>query len=132
MCPKNKGKLNWIHDEFTPDPEIAKPLLQPLLSISNKEFKAKYGHVSGSWRGKKPIQRNAILALAHFKEIAAMPDLIQVLQKDERPVLRGTAAWAIGKIGADGAQEVLLAAKEIEQDVEVLAEINKGLAYLLQ
>ena len=132
VCPKNKGKLNWIHDEFTPDPEIAKPLLQPLLSISNKEFKAKYGYVSGSWRGKKPIQRNAILALAHFKESSAMPDLIQVLRKDERPVLRGTAAWAIGKIGADGAQEVLLAAKEIEQDVEVLAEINKGLAYLLQ
>ena len=131
VCPKNKGKLNWIHDEFTPDPEIAKPLLQPLLSISNKEFKAKYGYVSGSWRGKKPIQRNAILALAHFKESSAMPDLIQVLRKDERPVLRGTAAWAIGKIGADGAQEVLLAAKEVEQDVEVLAEIDKGLAFLL-
>lgn len=68
VCPKNKGKLNWIHDEFTPDPEIAKPLLQPLLSISNKEFKAKFGHVSGSWRGKKPIQRNAILAPPTLKK----------------------------------------------------------------
>ncbi len=130
VCPKNKGKLNWIHDEFTPDPEIAKPLLQPLLSISNKEFKAKFGHVSGSWRGKKPIQRNAILALAHFKEKTAMPDLIDVLQKDERPVLRGTAAWAIGKIGAENAQEVLINAKAEEQDEEVLAEIEKGLAFL--
>ncbi|MEK4081726.1 tRNA epoxyqueuosine(34) reductase QueG [Solibacillus sp. FSL K6-1126] len=130
VCPKNKGKLNWIHDEFTPDPEIAKPLLQPLLSISNKEFKAKFGHVSGSWRGKKPIQRNAILALAHFKEEAAMPDLVQVLQEDERPVLRGTAAWAIGKIGTDGAEDILLAARKTEQDEEVLAEIEKGLAML--
>lgn len=130
VCPKNKGKINWIHEEFTADPELAKPLLQPLLSISNKEFKAKFGHVSGSWRGKKPIQRNAILALAHFKEEAAMPDLITVLQKDERPVLRGTAAWAIGKIGAAGAKEVLLQAKELEKDEEVLAEIDKGLALL--
>ena len=130
VCPKNKGKINWIHEEFTPDPELAKPLLQPLLSISNKEFKVKFGHVSGSWRGKKPIQRNAILALAHFKEEAAMPDLITVLQKDERPVLRGTAAWAIGKIGAAGAKEVLLQAKELEKDEEVLAEIDKGLALL--
>lgn len=130
VCPKNKRKLNWIHDEFTPDPEIAKPLLQPLLSISNKEFKAKFGHVSGSWRGKKPIQRNAILALAHFKEQSAMPDLINVLQKDERPVIRGTAAWAIGKIGAANAEEVLRKAQEVEKDEEVLAEIQKGLALL--
>ncbi|MEK4131417.1 tRNA epoxyqueuosine(34) reductase QueG [Solibacillus sp. FSL W8-0474] len=132
VCPKNKGKLNWIHEEFKPDPEIAKPLLLPLLSISNKEFKAKFGHVSGSWRGKKPIQRNAILALAHFKEESAMPDLVQVLQKDERPVLRGTAAWAIGKIGTNEAEGILLAAKKIEQDEEVLAEIEKGLAMLNQ
>lgn len=130
VCPKNKRKLNWIHDEFTPDPEIAKPLLQPLLSISNKEFKAKFGHVSGSWRGKKPIQRNAILALAHFKEQSAMPDLLDVLQKDERPVIRGTAAWAIGKIGAANAEEVLRKAREVEKDEEVLAEIQKGLALL--
>lgn len=132
VCPKNKGKLNWIHEEFKPDPEIAKPLLQPLLSISNKVFKATYGHVSGSWRGKKPIQRNAILALAHFKEEGAMPDLVEVLRKDARPVLRGTAAWAIGKIGTDEAEEILLEAKKIEQDEEVLAEIEKGLALLNQ
>lgn len=130
VCPKNKGKINWIHDEFTPDPQLAKPLLQPLLTISNKEFKAKFGHVSGSWRGKKPIQRNAIIALAHFKEEAAVPELITLLQKDDRPVIRGTAAWAIGKIGAVGAKEVLLAAKEREQDNEVLEEIEKGLAFL--
>lgn len=132
VCPKNKGKLNWIHDEFTPDPELAKPLLQPLLNISNKEFKGKFGHVSGSWRGKKPIQRNAILALAHFKEAAAIPDLLELLKKDERPVIRGTAAWALGKIGGEGVVQALLAAKEREQDDEVLVEINKGLAMLTQ
>ncbi|MEO4054617.1 tRNA epoxyqueuosine(34) reductase QueG [Solibacillus sp. CAU 1738] len=130
VCPKNKGKSNWIHEEFKPDPELAKPLLKPLLSISNKEFKARFGHVSGSWRGKKPIQRNAILALAHFKEEAAIPELLTLLKQDERPVIRGTAAWALGKIGGDGVEEALLAAKEREQDEEVIAEIEKGLAFL--
>ncbi|MFF5995341.1 tRNA epoxyqueuosine(34) reductase QueG [Lysinibacillus sp. KU-BSD001] len=130
VCPKNKGKANWIHAEFTPDPEIAKPLLTPLLSISNKEFKAKFGHVSGSWRGKKPIQRNAILALAHFKEEAAVPALIDVLQKDERPVIRGTAAWALGKIGGPEAEQALQRAMTRETDTEVLEEIQKGLALL--
>ena len=50
--PKNKRKINWIHEEFKPDPELAKPLLVPLLTISNRDFKEKFGHVSGSWRGK--------------------------------------------------------------------------------
>ncbi|QPQ29272.1 tRNA epoxyqueuosine(34) reductase QueG [Lysinibacillus sp. JNUCC 51] len=129
VCPKNKGKINWIHEEFKPDPELAKPLLVPLLTISNRDFKEKFGHVSGSWRGKKPIQRNAILALAHFKEEAAVPDLVALLEKDERPVIRGTAAWALGKIGGEQSQSALLKAKGKEQDEEVLVEIKKGLQF---
>lgn len=86
--------------------------------------------MSGSWRGKKPIQRNAIIALAHFKEIDAMPQLIALLEQDERPMIRGTAAWAIGKIAASQAEEVLLAAKKREQDSDVLHEIDKGLTLL--
>ncbi len=130
VCPKNKGKANLIHEELMPDPEIAKPLLLPLLTISNKEFKAKYGHVSGAWRGKKPIQRNAILALAHFKEEAAVPTLLEVMKKDDRPVIRGTAAWAVGKIGGEGVKEALLELQARETDEEVLQEIEKGLAFL--
>lgn len=129
VCPKNKGKINWIHEEFKPDPELAKPLLIPLLTISNREFKDKFRHVSGSWRGKKPIQRNAIFALAHFKEEAAVPDLVALLEKDSRPVIRGTAAWALGKIGGDVAETALLTAKDKEQDEEVLVEIDKGLQF---
>ena len=127
VCPKNKRKFNWIHDEFKPDPELAKPLLQPLLNISNKEFKSKFGPMSGSWRGKKPIQRNAIIALAHFKEQDAVPDLVELMKKDERPVIRGTAAWAVGKIGGPLAEQALRTALEKEKDVEVLKEIEKGL-----
>jgi len=129
VCPKNKGKINWIHEEFIPDPELAKPLLTPLLTITNREFKGRFGHVSGSWRGKKPIQRNAILALAHFKEEAAIPDLIALLHNDDRPVIRGTAAWALGKIGGDTAQTALHEAEATEQDEEVRSEIYKGLQF---
>lgn len=129
VCPKNKGMDFHFHEEMEPDPELAKPLLKPLLTISNREFKEKYGSASGSWRGKKPIQRNAILALAHFKDETALPDLIAVMKEDPRPVIRGTAAWAIGKIGGDDTVSVLKEAREKETDEEVLAEIEKGLSY---
>src|SRR5690606_10099464 len=132
VCPKNKRKANQIHAEFEPDPEIAKPLLEPLLKISNKQFKENFGYISGSWRGKKPIQRNAILALAHFKEVSAIPALIDLLETDERPVIRGTAAWAIGKIGTAEGLHALKKAEERETDSEALEEIQKGLAFFAE
>ncbi|MGI8387472.1 tRNA epoxyqueuosine(34) reductase QueG [Robertmurraya sp. P23] len=130
VCPENKGKDIHFHEEMEADPEIAKPLLRPLLFMSNREFKEKFGHVSGSWRGKKPIQRNAIIALAHYKDETAVEDLIEVMKKDPRPVLRGTAAWALGKIGGTIAMDALLTAKQKEEDQEVLDEINKGLSFI--
>ncbi|MGM0852127.1 MAG: tRNA epoxyqueuosine(34) reductase QueG [Bacillota bacterium] len=127
VCPENKGMNFHFHEEMEPDPEIAKPLLKPLLTISNREFKEKYGHVSGSWRGKKPIQRNAIIALAHYKDITAIDDLIDVMKKDVRPVIRGTSAWALGKIGGEQAQQALLRQQKVETDDDVLSEIQNGL-----
>ncbi|MFD2370322.1 tRNA epoxyqueuosine(34) reductase QueG [Brevibacillus sp. GCM10020057] len=130
VCPKNRRINMTHHAEFRPDPEIAKPLLLPLLDMSNKEFKEKFGLSSSSWRGKKPIQRNAILALAHFKDKTAVPQLIRLLENDPRPVIRGTAAWALGKIGGDEARAALHQAKEREESAEVLAEVHKGLKML--
>ncbi|MFG0215971.1 tRNA epoxyqueuosine(34) reductase QueG [Brevibacillus porteri] len=130
VCPKNRRIDNDHHAEFQPDPEIAKPLLIPLLQMSNKEFKEKFGQSSSSWRGKKPIQRNAILALAHFKDRTAVPHLERLLFEDPRPVIRGTAAWALGKIGGEQAQEALISAKAKESSPEVVEEIEKGMSMI--
>ena len=128
-CPHNKGINFHFHDEMEPDPEVAKPLLKPILTLSNREFKNKFGHVSGSWRGKKPIQRNAMIALAHFKDETAVPDLINVLENEASPVARGTAAWALGKIGGETALTALAKAKEDETDSEIQVEIEKALRF---
>ncbi|MGN7398228.1 tRNA epoxyqueuosine(34) reductase QueG [Cytobacillus praedii] len=128
-CPENKGRNFHFHEEMEPDPEIVKPLLKPMLQISNREFKEKFGPLAGSWRGKKPIQRNAIIALAHFKDETAVDELIKVMKKDSRAVIRGTAAWALGKIGGETAKAVLENARETESDEEVLDEIERGLAF---
>lgn len=128
-CPANKGKNFHFHEELEPDSEVAKPLLKPILKLSNREFKAKFGHAAGSWRGKKPIQRNAIIALAHFKDKSAIPDLIDVLENEGSPVARGTAAWALGKIGGETALDALKKAQVHETDHEVQNEIEKGLSF---
>lgn len=128
-CPVNKGKNFHFHEELEPNAEVAKPLLKPILKLSNREFKTKFGYVSGAWRGKKPIQRNAIIALAHFKDATAIPDLVDILENEGSPVSRGTAAWALGKIGGETAYAALKKAQKHEIDLDVQNEIEKGLRF---
>ena len=127
VCPWNKGVDFHLHEEVEPEPELTKPLLKPILKLSNRQFKEKYGHMAGSWRGKKPIQRNAIIALGVYKDITAVDDLIELMYHDPRPAIRGTAAWSLGKIGSEKAMEALLALKDKETDEQVRYELESAL-----
>ncbi|SFA80503.1 epoxyqueuosine reductase [Lentibacillus halodurans] len=129
VCPYNKHVDFHNHPEFEPDPEVAKPKLKPMLRISNRAFKDTFGHIAGSWRGKKPLQRNALIALAHYKDETAVDEMITVMKNDPRPVIRGTAAWSLGKIGTEDAFAAIKEAVDKETDEQVLAEMDKGLAF---
>lgn len=129
VCPRNKQIDFHLHPEFEPEPEIAKPKIKPMLRMSNREFREKFGHVSGFWRGKNPLQRNAMIALAHYRDETAIDELIEVMTHDVRPVIRGTAAWSLGKIGTRKAFEAIEKAMVIEKDERVLFEMEKGLQF---
>ncbi|WP_281976080.1 tRNA epoxyqueuosine(34) reductase QueG [Halobacillus litoralis] len=132
VCPKNRKKDFHNHEELEPDPEVSKPKLTPLLSISNRKFKDKFGFISGSWRGKKPIQRNAILALAHYRDETAIDELVRLMNEDPRPVIRGTSAWGLGKIGKPECFAAIEEAMEREEDEQVLFEMEKGVQFQKQ
>lgn len=129
VCPRNKQIDFHHHEEFRPDPEVAKPKLKPMLRMTNREFREKFGRVSGFWRGKNPLQRNAMLGLAHYRDETAVDVLIEVMKEDVRPVIRGTAAWSLGKIGTEEAFEAIEEALERETDDRVRFEMEKGLAF---
>ncbi|MEI7025878.1 tRNA epoxyqueuosine(34) reductase QueG [Paenibacillus sp. y28] len=127
VCPKNKG-MNWTHHpELQPDPELAKPLLVPLLELSNRDFKERFGHTSSAWRGRKPIQRNAVIALGFFRDATAAEQLVKLLRTDPRAELREAAAWALGRIGGELPREGLSAAQKHETDPTVLDAIRRAL-----
>jgi epoxyqueuosine reductase len=132
VCPKNRGIHFSHHPEFQPDPERVKPLLKPLLKMSNRQFRETFGHMSGSWRGKKPIQRNAIIALAHFRDRSALKDLAEILRTDPRPDIRETAVWAISRIGGPDAKQLLIDAQEKETHPDVLQMIDHAFSTLEQ
>lgn len=133
VCPYNKGKDFHFHPEMEPAPEVVTPLLTPMLTISNREFKAQFGYLAGSWRGKKPLQRNAIIALANAKVKTAIPNLLALIEQDPRPVIRGTAVWAIGQLANQdnlAILDFLIDLQKSETDSDVLLEIEQALTHL--
>lgn len=134
VCPYNKGIDSHFHEDMEPDPESTMPELKPLLTISNKEFKNQFGDLAGSWRGKKPLQRNAIIALANYRDFSAVPDLLNVIEKDPRPMIRGTAAWAVATITKKRPNQDILdflkEALEKESEPETVVEMAEAIAEL--
>ncbi|MDA9472501.1 tRNA epoxyqueuosine(34) reductase QueG [Enterococcus sp. 5H] len=133
VCPYNRGKDFHFHQEMEPEVDTVYPKLKPMLNISNKEFKETFGHLSGSWRGKKPLQRNALIALANLGDRSALPEILVCAKEDVRPVIRGTAAWAIGRLGnkeADKWIDVLKELLEKEPESEVIEEITTAIKQL--
>ena len=95
-CPYNKGLDNPLATEI--DPDLSHPELLPFLELSNGQFKEKFGHVAGSWRGKNILQRNAIIALANANDRSAIPKMLEIIDKGQNPIHIATAIWALGQL----------------------------------
>jgi epoxyqueuosine reductase len=98
VCPYNKGVNSHFHPEMEADVELTNPELIPLLELTNKQFANKFGTLAGSWRGKNPLQRNAIYALANANDKSALPKLREIAENDVRDYMVDAAEWAIEKL----------------------------------
>lgn len=91
VCPHNQEVMGSYHPELEEIADVQYPNLIELLTISNKEFKNKFGHTSGVWRGKKPWQRNALLLIGKRKLTEAVPVVEAMSRFDEREDMRELA-----------------------------------------
>jgi epoxyqueuosine reductase len=66
--------------------------------------------------------RNACVAAGNWGDPAAIPALIGLLD-DPEPLVRGHAAWALGRIGGRDARRALAARAAVEGDAWARAEI---------
>lgn len=129
-CPYNKGMDVHHHEEMEPELDEVFPKLQGMLQLSNKEFQQRFGHLAGAWRGKKSLQRNAIIALANVGDRSALPLLQELVETDPRPTIRETAVWSIGRLGRrdkDTWRAFLTERRAVETDAGVMEEIQKVL-----
>ena len=100
--------------------------LVELLTMSEDQFRQRFAGTSVMRAKLMGMQRNACVALGNAAERSALPVLSAVLETAE-PVVRGHAAWALGRIGGDEAAAALARAASLEMDASVLEEIRLAL-----
>ena len=111
-------------------PAVNRPLdLIELLGLSESDFRARFAGTSIMRAKHSGMQRNACVALGNLGDAAAIPALGRAL-RDAAPLVRGHAAWALGRIGGPTAAALLSAAAAVETDAGVLEEIAAALAEL--
>lgn len=127
-CPPNARALRAGSADDAPlSPETSAPDLEELLSLRSGRFKRTYARTSMGWRGAAILRRNAAVALGNALDRAAVPALIRAVTADPHPMVRGHAAWALGRIGSPQAIETLRECLENELDLDVLDEVRAAL-----
>ena len=103
--------------------DVAAPPLIPLLSLDEGEFRTRFAGRPLMRAKRAGLLRNACVALGNIGDERAVPALSRALE-DEAPLVRGHAAWALGRMGAHGP---LRRAWCREQDAYVREEIAAAL-----
>jgi epoxyqueuosine reductase len=128
VCPWN---LRFGHP--TSDPTFApRPGLDPAAPAA---FLALAASGFSAWLRGSPLKRAKRVGLARNAAVVAgnsrrsenVPALGNALLKDEAPLVRQHAAWALGEIGGPPAQSLLSWAAVQEADREVRTEIEAAL-----
>lgn len=88
-CPKNSFIVK--------EDERAYPDIEDIINISNKGFNILYKNTAAGWRGKKILQRNAIIALGNLGDKRALP-ILEKLKYDNRIEISSAAKWADKKL----------------------------------
>src|SRR5579884_2164694 len=116
------------HPEFLPRPAVgSSPELIPLLSLSEEQFRERFRRSPIKRAKRRGLLRNVCVALGNIGDPQAIPALIGALH-DAEPLVRGHAAWALGRIGGEHATQALQEALTNEADPTVQKEISCALA----
>jgi len=116
-CPHNRH--TYAGALMEPAADLLAPDLCNLLEMTPAAFKARFHGTPLARAKRRGVLRNACVALGNAGEETAIPTLEHALC-DAEPLVRGHAAWALGRLGG---RETLRAALEAEADPQVREEI---------
>lgn len=127
-CPRNTAKLKAKLPEDAFLIHLAEGFSLPKMLIMSDQFYEKtvrpimYNYI----RDKKYFQRNAAIALGNTRLAEHIPVLSQAMN-DSEEIVRGYAAWGLGRIGGNGARSALECCLKKEKSNFVISEIRAAL-----
>ena len=124
VCPYTGAAADQPDPAFLPrDVENAYPSLRRLLEMSGRTFRDQYRGTAIMRARRAGLARNAAVALGNIGTEEDVPYLTRATLGHDLALVRGHAAWALGKIGGRQARRALDRAWERERDPEARAEI---------
>jgi epoxyqueuosine reductase len=127
VCPWNRRAPESPEPAFLPRAGFAAPELMPLLRLSDDEFRTRFRGSPITRAKRRGLLRNVAVALGNLRDLRALSALEAALH-DAEPLIRGHAAWALGRLGGRAAQQGLQAALSTELDSAVGEEMTLALA----
>ena len=126
VCPWNKFSRPTPIPHYAPRPDHATPRLTELARLGPQEFAARFAGTNLRRPGWRGFLRNVMVALGNSPAAEAVPTLISTLEHPE-PLVRGHAAWALGRHAGDAERLRLRHRRSVEADPAVRAEIEGAL-----
>ena len=130
VCPYNKRKATMSRwPDFLAGAGAGPYLeIEEVLGIrTEEEFEERFEGTPLTRPGRAGLLRNCCVAAGNLGLGEAVPALVECLRKDESPLVRGHAAWALGEIGSAEAGAALREALEREPNRGCLIEIEAAL-----
>jgi len=123
VCPWNR-KTEPVKDEaFRPGPHLEGRTLADLVRLDEPAYAAEFRPAALERPRRRGLVRNALIVAANTKDEEALAAAEEKLT-DPDPVVRGAAAWAIGRAGSGRGRRALERARAREDDAAVRDEID--------
>jgi epoxyqueuosine reductase len=129
VCPVNrKAELGAEYAAFSRDADERAAIdLISILEMNTDGFREAFRGSPVKRAKLWGLKRNVCVALGNIGDERAVPVLGETLREDTTAIVRGHAAWALGRIGGREAVEALELARGIERDPVALDEITLAL-----
>jgi epoxyqueuosine reductase len=126
VCPWNHRAPHGTEEVFQPLAGHNPVDLAALFDLDDDAFRQRFRHTP-LWRARRRgVLRNAAIVLGNQRATAALPALLRGLQ-DAEPLVRGSCAWALGRIGGDETMAALQQHAALESDPLVQDELSAAL-----
>lgn len=130
VCPWQRFAIQTQETDFYPaGPDRAAPPLADLLALTPESFLIAYAGTPLERAGRDQLVRNAALAVANGGLGAAIP-LLHKLLADQSALVRGHAAYALGRLQGRAVAPSLRAVLDTETDAAAREDISATLREL--